>query len=165
MRGGRGRGDDRVRTGTQDAAPGGPASSDDDARVLRAARRGDGAAVASLYDRHAGALYSLACWVLGEGRHAEEAVVGVVVDACAPDRDAGLDPTRPVREELARLTWERCAATRPPTRAARARGVLGLCLHGGLPQARAARVVGLPGVDLRALLRAGMAERGLARPA
>ncbi|MGJ7439908.1 hypothetical protein [Aquipuribacter sp. MA13-6] len=132
----------------------------EDRRLLRLARSGDGDSVASLYDRHASALYALSRGVLGDGAAAEEAVVDVVVDACGPG-PAGRSGPRSVRHELAVATYRRCAAPRPLAAAARSRAVLALCLHGEHTYREAVALTGVEGASLGRLLQAEMHQRGL----
>ncbi|WP_380169349.1 hypothetical protein [Jannaschia sp. R86511] len=137
---------------------------DSDRRLLRDACAGDGAAVAALYDRHSGALYATACCVLGPGTPAEDAVVDALVDACRP-HDAPSAGRRSVRHELARATYERCAAAQTLTPAERQRAVLALCLHGEHTYRDAVALTGARGASLPDLLRDAVGRRDLAVPA
>lgn len=137
-----------------------PAHEDhEDRHLLRGARAGDGDCVASLYDRHAGALYAFARGVLGEGTAAEDAVVDVMVDACGPRTTS--PSHRSVRHALAVATYHRCASPGPLSVAARSRAVLGLCVHGEHTYREAAALTGVGRAPLGPLLLAEMRGRGL----
>ncbi len=120
--------------------------------------------MASLYDRHAGALYAFARGVLGEGTAAEDAVVDVLVDACGA-RPATPAQPRSVRHALAVATYRRCASPGPLTAAARSRAVLALCVHGEHTYREAAALTGVARAPLGRLLQAEMRGRGLPRSA
>lgn len=63
--------------------------SDVDVRLVEAVSRGDAAALAELYERHAGALHALFRLLLGEDAEAEDAVHDLFIEVwrCAADYD------------------------------------------------------------------------------
>lgn len=81
-----------MRQGESPGGPRGPGTQDEDAPLVRAVARGDQAALAALYDRHAPLLLAVGRRILGAPREAEDLLHDVFLEAWRAAGD--YDPAR-----------------------------------------------------------------------